>query len=153
VSEPITIVELRPQKVAGIRRTFPQSELGAFMSDAYPKLMGAIGAQGARPAGAPLARYFNDDPSAFDLLAAVPFEGAFEASGDVQVMELPGGKAAMTVHIGSYETLSAEYKRIMAWAKDRGTRLGDGPWEVYVNDPSNATQDQLRTEVYFPLAN
>lgn len=87
--------------------------------------MGALGAQDARPAGASLARYFNNDPSAFDLLAAVPFDGSFTASGDVRVMELPAGKAAMTCN---------------------------DPWEVYVDDPATVPLEKVRTEVYFPLA-
>jgi len=152
VTEPIRIVELEPRKLAGIRRTFPQSQLGAFFTEAYPEIAGALGTAGARPMGRPLARYFDNDPAAFDVEAGIPFDGSFAGSGSIVVTELPGGKAAMTVHLGTYETLSPEYKRIMAWAEANGTRLGDGPWEVYVNDPSNATPDELRTEVYFPLA-
>src|SRR5207237_5919504 len=78
------------------------------------------------------------------------FEGPFTPAGDVRVTDLPGGAAAMTVHHGSYETLSGEYKRIMSWAKDSGRRLGDDPWEGYVKDPK--VDGEAVTEVYFPLA-
>jgi effector-binding domain-containing protein len=80
----------------------------------------------------------------------VPFAGTFAPSGDVRVTELPGGKAAKTVHLGSYETLSAEFQRIMAWADAHGMRLGNDPWEVYVKDPEN--DGGAVTEVYFPVA-
>lgn len=150
MSEPITLVDLEPRKLAGVRRTVPQSGLGAFFGDVYPKVFDLLAAHGARPTGAPLARYYNNDPRAFDTEAGVPFEGPFTGSGDVTVTELPGGKAAMTVHVGSYESLSAEYKRIMAWADGNGTRLGNDPWEVYVKDPAPGVEPV--TEVYFPLA-
>jgi len=150
VSDPITTVQLQARRIASIRRTVPQRELGTFLGDVYPKIFGLLAAQGATPAGPPLARYFNNDPKAFDTEAGIPFEGPFAPTGDVQVTELPGGAAAMTVHHGSYETLSAEYKRIMSWAEGSGTRLGDDPWEVYVKDPK--TDGEAVTEVYFPLA-
>jgi effector-binding domain-containing protein len=150
VSEPITVVELRPQRIASVRRTVPQADLGAFFGEVFPKVFGQLAAQGAKPAGPPLARYFNNDPAAFDTEAGVPFDGGFKPSGDVRVTELPGGKAAKTVHLGRYDTLSAEYKRIMTWADTVGTRLGGDPWEVYVKDPE--VDGEAVTEVYFPIA-
>ena len=150
MNEPITVVQLQPRRIASVRRTVPQRGLGTFFSEIYPKIFGLLAAQRATPAGPPLARYFNNDPKAFDTEAGIPFEGAFTPTADVQVTELPGGAAAMTVHHGSYETLSAEYKRIMSWAEGSGTRLGADPWEVYVKDPK--IDGEAVTEVYFPLA-
>ena len=150
MNEPITVVDLQPRRIASVRRTVPQRGLGAFFSEVYPKILGLLAAQRATPAGPPLARYFNNDPKAFDTEAGIPFEGPFTPTGDVQVTELPGGAAAMTVHRGSYETLSADYKRIMSWAEGSGRGLGDAPWEVYVKDPK--VDGEAVTEVYFPLA-
>lgn len=151
MTESIEIVELEPQRALTIRRTVPQSGLGAFFDEILPKLFGEIVGQGATPAGPPFARYFNSDPAAFDTEAGVPFKGTVTASTGARVTTLPAGRAAKTVHFGSYETLSKVYRRIEEWCRDNGHRVGEGPWESYVDDPEKTPHDKVRTEVYWPL--
>jgi AraC family transcriptional regulator len=151
MSEPIEVVELAPQRALTIRRTVPQSGLGAFFDEILPTLFAAIVGQGATPAGPPFARYFNSDPKAFDTEAGVPFKGTVTPSNGARVTSLPAGRAAKTVHVGSYETLSEEYRRIEAWCADNGHRVAEGPWESYVDDPDKTPHTKVRTEVYWPL--
>lgn len=151
MDEPIVLVELQPRRALTVRRKMPQSGLGAFFMELFPKLRRSIVAQGATPSGPPFARYYNSDPAAFDTEAGLPFTGTVTATDGARVTVLPGGRAAKTVHIGSYETLSKEYRRIEAWCEEHGYRVGEGPWESYVDDAATTPHDRMRTEVFWPL--
>lgn len=148
---PIEIVELQPRRALTVRRTLPQSELGAFFMELFPRLRTALVEKGARPSGPPFARYYNSDPAAFDTEAGIPFTGTVTAATGTRVTTLPGGRAAKTVHVGSYETLSQEYRRMEAYLEEHGLRGADGPWESYVDDAATTPRDKVRTEVYWPL--
>ena len=151
MDEPIELVELQPRRALTVRRKMPQSGLGTFFMEVFPRLRKTIVGQGATPSGAPFARYYNSDPAAFDTEAGIPFTGTVTAADGARVATLPGGRAAKTIHIGSYETLSKEYRRIEAWCEEHGYRVGEGPWESYVDDAATTPHDKLRTEVFWPL--
>ena len=151
MDDPIEIVELPPRRALTVRRKMPQSGLGAFFMEVFPRLRKSIVGQGATPSGPPFARYYNSDPAAFDTEAGLPFTGTVTATDGARVTTLPGGRAAKTIHIGAYETLSKEYRRIEAWCEEHGYRVGEGPWESYVDDAATTPHDKMRTEVFWPL--
>jgi effector-binding domain-containing protein len=151
-TQPIEIVELAPRRAVAIRRTVPATDLGRFFMEIFPKLRGVIRAQGATPSGPPFARYYNGDPAGFDTEAGIPFTGSFTLTGDeIRVVKLPGGRAARTLHIGPYDTLSEEYRRIEGWLAAEKLRGAEGPWESYIDDESRTPRKHLRTEIYWPL--
>jgi effector-binding domain-containing protein len=126
---PIEIVELQPRRALTIRRIVPSNDLGAFFMEVFPKLRTAIVGQGATPSGPAFARYHTSNAAALDTEAGIPFTGSATASGEARVTTLPGGRVAKTVHVGPYETLSHEYRRIEEWLQG----------------------DRIRAEVYRPV--
>ncbi len=54
---PIEVVELQPRRALTVRRTVPQSGLGAFFMELFPRVRTAIVANGATASGPLFARY------------------------------------------------------------------------------------------------
>jgi AraC family transcriptional regulator len=69
-------------------------------------------------------------------------------------VHLAAGKYARTTHLGPYAQLSDVWERLLnEWLPQSSSRLGSGPrYERYWNTPMNAKPEQLRTDLYVPLA-
>ena len=74
---------------------------------------------------------------------------SFSPVGAVQLLETPGGVAAMTTHHGEYGRLGEATTAILAWCDANSRRRAGPSWEVYGHWHSDPAQ--LRTEVYYLL--
>jgi effector-binding domain-containing protein len=147
--------EFRPtaeQHTAAIKMTRPLSQIGPAMGEAFPKIYHAVVSSGVEPAGMPLARYFDMNDEATTFECAIPVPGPFAAAGEVEPSSVGGGEAAFTVHVGPYEKIGETWQALMAWATEQGKAPAGPFWELYVDDPQETAPDELRTELYIPVA-
>lgn len=73
--------------------------------------------------------------------------------GEIQSKIIDGGKYAMFLHKGSYETLINTYDGVADWIVESSVELRDLPIiEKYLNrDPRRTKEENLKTEIYVPI--
>lgn len=145
-------VELDEQPYLYVAGTAPMdpAAISGAMGQAFATLMAFISAHRVTPLGPPMAVYHDYDPKEMRFRAAMPVVSGDldKAEGEVGADKLPAGRATHFTHTGPYAELGAAYEA----AEKSGVRLGIPTWEVYVNDPAETPEAELRTEVYSVLA-
>jgi effector-binding domain-containing protein len=126
----VDVQDRRPQPVLSVRRTVPIAELTTAQSENLHELWDVLRIRGVAPAGPPFVRYHTFGEVETDVETGVPVAEPVDGQGRVSAGELPGGRAVVTVHLGSHDRLGEAYKRIGDWLAANGE--ADGPaWEVY----------------------
>ncbi len=149
----VTVKEVTPERLAGVRGTYRIADLGEVMGREFGRIMAAMAAQGVSPSGGALTVYHGWTEDTVDAEIAFTIEGDFAPQEDVKPGMLPGGKAAFTVHVGPYDQIGAAYEAIQQHAEANGLTLADMMWERYLTDPTvEPDLSKHVTEVFWPLA-
>jgi len=139
------------QSTLVIRTTTPVEKLSELMGAGYGEIVQFMGSAGAQPAGPPFAVYHNMDMSNLDVEIGFPVAAPTEGGGRIKAGTLPGGKAAVTLHVGPYGKIEEAYNRLTAFVKEQGLEPEAFCYEFYLNDPAETPPEELKTEIYFPV--
>lgn len=131
------------------------SAISESMGEAYFNILAFMDRHRLEEAGAPLAisRRFSGAEFVFD--AAIPVRGVTadtpQAEGGIRLGKTYGGPVIRGRHLGPYATLRNTHEKIAAYLAVHGlVRAGDA-WEAYVGDPARSPEDELVTDVYYPI--
>lgn len=151
----VSIVKQPRLRAAAVRHVGPYNRI----SEAFARLHAIAAPAGLLRPGAQMVGVYHDDPETVpenELRsdAAITVNDDATVPDALATLELPAGEYARATHLGPYELLGDAWAQLMgAWLPRSGRRIGQGlAYELYVNNPTNAKPDELRTELYLPLA-
>ena len=142
-------------RVATVRHVGPDNQI----PKAFERLGAIAGPAGLIAQSSAMIAIYHDDPESTpqeqlrsDAALAVP-EDITLPEGLVE-QHIAGGRYAKTIHVGPYEQLGDTGARFLGeWVPASGNRIGDGmSYEIYQNTPAQVPMQELRTELYVPLA-
>jgi effector-binding domain-containing protein len=147
----VKIVRLDPQAAAVVRFQCSPGETPRLLGDAFGEIGAYLHSLGAEHQDARVFAHFLSMGATFDVEAGFTVESPVAGSGRVRPGQLPGGEAAMTLHVGPYSGLSAAAEAVRESIAADGREAAGALWEVYVDDPEEVPAAELKTEVYVPL--
>jgi effector-binding domain-containing protein len=144
--------KLSPRNTAVVRVATQPPKIGEALDGMLPEVRSELDRQGISPAGPPFVRYYDYTEAEVDFEAGFPVDKPITAAGRVEPGELPGGRAAVTVHRGRYDELQQAHDEIGEWVLAHDHDPSGPVWEVYVTDPSREPDSsRWETEVVWPL--
>lgn len=147
--------QLQAQPALVMRRRVRPAELAQNLGEMFGQAHLSAQQSGAALAGPPFARYLDCPPGLWTIEAGFPVAAAVSLpqGSRVEIIALPGGPAAFTVHSGPYEQLSEAHAVVQRWIEAEGLVSAGAPWESYLTDPAEHPDPKdWKTEVVFPLA-
>jgi effector-binding domain-containing protein len=131
------------------------SEISAALGAAYGRVAMFITANELQIDGHPIAidNYWDERGYGFDAGIPVSNRPARGAGPDspVRMGETYGGRVVRAVHVGPYVDLRLTYEIVGAFVTAHRLEENGRTWNVFVSDPGDTPEEELITEVYFPV--
>lgn len=151
---PVAIVTLPEQRCASIAHT------GSYMTidHAMGRLFNELALRRALPDEPAMIGVFYDDPDlgpeqALRSRACMPVRELTAIDAPLVETALRGGLYAKLSYTGPYADMRSAYRWLLGvWLPASGYEPDNAPvFEVYLNDPRDVPQSELRTDIHLPL--
>ena len=149
----VQVKTVHDQGVASITDHVSMETIGDAIGAGFGELAHVVQAQRAAISGPPFVVYHDviDEENDGDIEVCIPVSGAVEPTGRVESKTLDGGAVASTLHKGPYAEIAPAYHAISSWITQNGHSMTGPPREIYLNDPTQVGEDELLTEVNWPI--
>jgi AraC family transcriptional regulator len=151
---PVSIVTLPDQRCAGIDHVGSYMRIGHAMG----RLFSELSKRGSLPDVPSMIGVFFDDPdlaeeAALRSRACMPVGNHVSIDDPLVETTLNGGLCARLRYTGPYAAMGDAYRWMLGtWLPASGYEPRDAPiFEVYLDDPSQVSQSELRTDIHLPL--
>lgn len=144
----IQLVEVPMMCLLSIRKMVLQDDFEDTYRTCFYTLFKRIQEQQLTITAPPMVRFHSSEFTTLgmDTEFAIPIKECVTGTYDFE----PGLCMKTTLH-GSYSELASIYTKQITWAEKEGYENRGALFEVYVKDPSEVSNDDLITEVYYPV--
>ncbi|RBQ22772.1 DNA gyrase inhibitor [Candidatus Methanobinarius endosymbioticus] len=121
------------------------------------KLMAWVEINKVQVVGPPFSIYYtnpeNTDPEemVYDMGIPVSKDTELSDKDDVKIVELLEHRVLSAMHKGYYKDLHNIYKAMVEYSIENKYDLIGSPKEIYFNSPHEVPEEELLTEVQFPV--
>jgi len=146
----IELKTIEEKQIVYIAQTGPAEEMGVLFGEVLAWAM----KKGLQMAGPPLSIYPNPEkvsPEEMEYEAGVPIVGEVREEGRIKTKKIPAQQVLATIHKGPYRKIEPVYKALVEYIMKNGYEIIGAPMEIYLNDPGEVSEDELLTEVQFPV--
>ncbi|MFJ8962538.1 GyrI-like domain-containing protein [Lentzea sp. NPDC102401] len=149
----VTLTELSPTTACHLRVRTSAHDIAASVGGGLQRLYEFAAAVQVAPSGPPQLAYPEPVTDGdFELDLYLPISGQVAGQAPVNVVDLPGGPAARTVHQGAYDKIPAAYEAAFRWIHEHGHTSSGPPRELYLTGPDEEqSPEDYVTEVVVPL--
>lgn len=145
----IQLVEVPVMYLLSIRKMVNKNDMAQEYSTCFNQLLMKINNERLTIQAPPMVLFHSNEftPLGLDIEFAIPIK-----EHAIGVRDFNPGLCLKTVLHGSYSNLPSIYAKQTKWAENHGYASVDALYEVYVNDPSQVTNEKdLITEIYYPV--
>ncbi len=130
----------------------PQS-IAEAMGSGFGAVFEFVGKHGITPISMPMSLYVEmpSDKLRFRAGVLINASDASHADGTVQAGVIPAGDVLAATHVGPYANLNQSHKALWDYADAQGLSKCMPVWEIYVDDPHDTAESELRTEIFRAL--
>ena len=152
----ISIVNMEPQLVIGMRKTGPYKNIGIMI----PQICQYAVQNGIQLIGPPICvcretsaeeAVKADKSGNADIEVAVPIAQRGKETDEIKCYELPAAKMAKIVHKGPYQEETVTYQKLFDWLEENNKAITGPMREIYINNPHVVPQEELLIEIYAPI--
>ncbi len=162
------IIEKEIGYIAEIKYHIPIMKMRSCFKAAYQKIYPFVQENNIATNIAPLARYFDIDWAAevkkskwqmlleiftkkYHINIGIPINKQMEDQDDIKIHFIKKATYISGLHYGSYHNIGQTYTKLYLWAQQNSYEGQSQSIEIYLNDPRQTDQKDLKTQVLIPV--
>ncbi|MGZ4934104.1 MAG: GyrI-like domain-containing protein [Halobacteriota archaeon] len=132
------------------------STIGENMRRLLGQLIGWVQQEGLQMTGPPFAVYYSTPEDMaqghMQFEVGVPISGAAQGTEYITIKPFPAQNVLSAIHKGPYNQIGPVYAALMEYVQNNKYEVIGPPMELWLNNPMEVAENELLTEVRFPVA-